>query len=142
MAVSSGPDRVVAKAFFQLLEDRWRQVHERTAGSDVGVGSLVAQPGDGGQGFITRDAPVADFQRKVVEQTSETELRILEPVMDRDEVAVDVRIVIQADLRPLRPALEPVLLRHPQAVGRIPGQVVAQEDGAMSAASNSASVGG
>ena len=66
-------------------------------------------------GLLARHAPVADFQRQVVEQPREAELVPLHPVVDRDEVVVDVGIVVEAGARAAASAAKP----WPAATARV-----------------------
>src|SRR5260370_41437946 len=69
-----------------------------------------------------------DFQRQIVEQPREAELVPLHPVMQRDEVVVDIGIsVIPGARRRRRP--EPMCRRDRAARLGVPREVIAEEDG-------------
>src|SRR5262249_35764620 len=69
-----------------------------------------------------------DLEAQVVKAAGETELRPLHPVVDGDEIVVDVGVVPSPGARALR-RLEAVRARHPIGLLRVPAEVPAEEHG-------------
>ena len=83
--------------------------------------------------LLPRHAAVADFQRQIVEQPGEAELVPFHPVMNGNEIVVDIGEIIVARARAPCVLAKAMCARHRMARLRIPREIVAEEHRARAA---------
>src|SRR5215469_8830544 len=69
---------------------------------DVLARCLIAAVADLLDGLGAAHSPVANFDREIVEEAREAEFEPFEPVMHRDEIVINVGIVVISGLRRYR----------------------------------------
>src|SRR5262249_52476385 len=117
------PYVVVAERLGDREEPLARDAEPRAELLDVGVRRLVAALADDRDRAVARHAAVADVDGEVVERSREPELVPLEPVVNGDEVVIDIRVVPHARACAIA-ALEAMLRRYLEALLGIPAEVV------------------
>src|SRR5438270_12972660 len=88
---------------------------------------VVAAPPDDVERRVACHSAVADLEREIVEKTREAEFVPFEPMVDGDELVVDISEVVIARLWPVRP---PETMGDGDGESRlgIPRLIIAEED--------------
>src|SRR5207302_3547912 len=124
----TNPDVAVTEGFRDLEKALRRDSEKFAELCNVFVRRLITPRPNNGHRLFTRHPAVADFQRKIIEQPGKTELVPFQPMMNGDEVVIDVGVIVETSTGAFPVGNEAVFGSNPARRLGIPLQIVAKED--------------